>query len=128
MLDGTHGAGCGREPIVKLLGALSAGGQSRRFGSDKALAVIEGKPLLYHVIDALQPQVDTLVMCGRKWPELACLADRPEPDQGPLAGLCAALHPARENDFQAVLTAGCETLLVPQFGRASCREGGCQYL
>src|SRR3546814_9684145 len=55
----------------------------------------------------------TLVMCGRKWPELACLADRPEPDQGPLGGLCAALHHARENDFQAVLTAGCDTLPVP---------------
>src|SRR3546814_6520398 len=52
-------------------------------------------------------------MCGRKWPELACLADRPEPDQGPLGGLCAALHHARENDFQAVLTAGCDTLPVP---------------
>src|SRR3546814_3044307 len=86
ILDGTHGAGCGREPIVKLLGALIAGGQSRRFSSDKALTVIEGKPLLNHVIDALQPQVDTLVMCGRKWPELACLADRTEPDHGPLGG------------------------------------------
>src|SRR3546814_6935480 len=59
ILDGTHGAGCGREPIVKLLGALIAGGQSRRFGSDKALAVIEGKPLLNHVIDALRSEEHT---------------------------------------------------------------------
>src|SRR3546814_4578024 len=73
----------------------------------------EGKPLLNHVIDALQPQVDTLVMCGRKWPELACLAERPELDPGPLGGLCAALQHDRENDFQAVVTAGSDTLPVP---------------
>lgn len=98
---------------MKLLGALIAGGQSRRFGSDKALAPINGRPLLAQVIEALEPQVDEMVMCGRQWPGLISLADRPETDQGPLGGICAALHYAREGGFDAVLTAGCDTLPVP---------------
>ena len=106
---------------MKLLGALIAGGQSRRFGSDKALALIGGKPMLAHVIEALEHQVDEVVMCGREWPGLSSIADRPAADQGPLGGICAALHHAQENGFDAVLTAGCDTLPVPghlasQFG------------
>lgn len=107
---------------MKLLGALIAGGQSRRFGSDKALALIAGRPLLAHVIEGLEQQVDEVVICGREWSGLASLPDRPAPDQGPLGGICAALHHARENGFDAVLTAGCDTLPVPHgltglFGR-----------
>lgn len=98
---------------VKVLGALIAGGLSRRFGSDKALALIDGKPMLAHVIEALEPQVDEVVMCGRDWPGLRGLPDRPAADQGPLGGICAALHYAQENGFDAVLTAGCDTLPVP---------------
>lgn len=98
---------------MRLLGALIAGGQSRRFGSDKALALVGGKPLLAHVIAALEPQVETVVICGRQWPGLTSLSDRPAPDQGPLGGICAALHHARADGFDAVLTAGCDTLPVP---------------
>lgn len=98
---------------MRLLGALIAGGQSRRFGSDKALAPVDGRPLISHIIDALRPQVSELVICGRDWPGFLSLPDRPAPDQGPLGGLCAALHHARQNRFDAVLTAGCDTLPVP---------------
>lgn len=98
---------------MKLLGALIAGGQSRRFGSDKALALIDGRPMLAHVIAALAQQVDAVVICGREWPGLPSIADRPAADQGPLGGICAALHHARDNGFDAVLTAGCDTLPVP---------------
>ena len=98
---------------MRILGAIIAGGQSRRFGSDKALALVDGKPLIAHVIDALEQQVDAVVMCGRQWPGLPSIADRPGSDQGPLGGICAALHHARENGFDAVLTAGCDTLPVP---------------
>ena len=98
---------------MKLLGALIAGGQSRRFGSDKALALIAGRPLLAHVIEGLEQQVDEVVVCGRQWPGLTSLPDRPATDQGPLGGICAALHHARDNGFDAVLTAGCDTLPVP---------------
>lgn len=99
---------------MRLLGAILAGGRSTRFGSDKAAALVGGKPLIEHVAAALAPQVEGLVICGREWPGLASIPDRPEPDQGPLGGLCAALHHARANGFDAVLTAGCDVLPVPR--------------
>ena len=37
------------------VGLVLAGGVSRRFGSEKALAEWEGKPLLVHVLARLQP-------------------------------------------------------------------------
>ncbi|MCJ8159352.1 molybdenum cofactor guanylyltransferase [Sphingomonas sp. LaA6.9] len=98
---------------MKILGAIIAGGQSRRFGSDKAHAEIVGRKLLDHIADALAPQTDALIVCGRDWPDLTSIPDRPAPDQGPLGGLCAALRYAIENGFDAVLTAGCDTLPVP---------------
>lgn len=96
-----------------ILGAIIAGGQSRRFGSDKALAEIGGSPLLDHVAKALAAQTGALIVCGRDWPGLTSIPDRPAPDQGPLGGICAALRYAADNGFDAVLTAGCDTLPVP---------------
>jgi molybdenum cofactor guanylyltransferase len=98
---------------VKLLGALIAGGGSRRFDGDKAAALLNGRALIDHVSDALAPQVDALVVCGRDWPDMATVADRPAPELGPLGGLCGALHYAELHGFDAVLTAGCDVLPVP---------------
>jgi molybdopterin-guanine dinucleotide biosynthesis protein A len=97
----------------KLLGAIIAGGQSRRFGSDKALAEFNGRFLLDHVIAGLAEQTDFLVICGREVPGRTCLADRPEPGLGPLGGLAAALHYAMMRGFDAVLTSACDTPEVP---------------
>jgi molybdenum cofactor guanylyltransferase len=98
---------------VNLLGAIIAGGGSRRFEGDKAAAVLDGKALIEHVRDALSPQVDALIVCGREWPGMTSVVDQPEPDMGPLGGLCAALRYAASNGFDAVLTAGCDVLPVP---------------
>jgi molybdenum cofactor guanylyltransferase len=98
---------------MKLLGAILAGGQSRRFGSDKAQALLQGKALLDHVIDALLPQVDTLVIIGRTWRELATIADHPQAGGGPLFGLCASLRHGAIEGFDKVLTAGCDVLPIP---------------
>jgi molybdenum cofactor guanylyltransferase len=69
--------------------------------------------LIAHVIDGLRPQVRDIVIVGRSWPGIASVADLPEPELGPLGGLCGALHHARESDFDAVLSAPCDTLPVP---------------
>jgi molybdenum cofactor guanylyltransferase len=98
---------------VKLLGAIIAGGGSRRFGGDKAAVLLNGRALIDHVADALAPQVDALVVSGREWPGLKAVADRPAPDLGPLGGLCALLHYAAQHKYEAVLTAGCDVLPVP---------------
>lgn len=43
------------------------GGTSRRFGSDKLLADVNGRPLIGHTIDAIADRVDIcVVVCGRE--------------------------------------------------------------
>ncbi len=96
------------------LGLILAGGQSTRFGSDKAAALYQGRPLIDHVADALRPHVDALAVAGRDWPDLIRIEDAPEPGLGPLGGLLGGLIYADQNGFDAVLTSGCDTLgLMP---------------
>lgn len=98
---------------MKILGAILAGGQSRRFGSDKAEALFQDKALLDHVADALRPQCTELVIAGRQWPGITSIADVPEPGLGPLGGLAGALVYAQQNGFDAVLSCGCDVLGLP---------------
>lgn len=98
---------------MKILGAIIAGGRSRRFGSDKAEAHFRGLRLIDHVIAGMAPQVHSLVLCGRSMRGYPCLSDRPGEGLGPLGGLAAALHYARGRDFDGVLTSACDTPLVP---------------
>ena len=65
-----------------------------------------------HVIDALRPQVDALVVVGRDFPGYDTVADRVA-GEGPLSGLCSALCAARARGFDAVLTSGCDLLDLP---------------
>jgi molybdopterin-guanine dinucleotide biosynthesis protein A len=98
---------------MRLLGAVLAGGASSRFGSDKALALFAGRPLIDHVISALTPQVAALVICGRDYPGFARVDDLPVAGLGPLGGLCGALVHAAEHGFDAVLCAPCDMLGLP---------------
>ena len=98
---------------MKILGAILAGGGSTRFGSDKAAALFAGVPLLDHVIAALSPQVDALVIVGRDWPGHARIDDLPAPGLGPIGGLAGALGHAMLHGFDAVLVAPCDTLGLP---------------
>jgi molybdenum cofactor guanylyltransferase len=100
---------------MRLLGAVLHGGQSRRYGSDKAQALLAGKPLIQHVIERIGPQVSRVVICGGPaHPTLLTLPDQPEAGLGPLAGLLAALDYGAARRFSAVLSAPCDTPLLPQ--------------
>lgn len=97
-----------------ILGAIIAGGASSRFGSDKALALLDGRPLIAHAAGALEPFVETIVVCGREWGGLPSLADQPEPGLGPLGGIAAALlHAEPTGGYSHVLTIGCDMPRVP---------------
>lgn len=98
---------------MPILGAILAGGQSSRFGSDKCELVIGGRRLIDHTIGALEGQVDTLVICGRSESGYLSLADRPETNLGPLGGLNAALRYAADNAFDAVLSAPVDVIPLP---------------
>ncbi|WP_156256300.1 molybdenum cofactor guanylyltransferase [Sandarakinorhabdus oryzae] len=77
-----------------MLGAVLAGGESRRFGSDKALALLDGQTLLARAIERLRV-CDELVVAGRDVPGITSLADWPAPGLGPLGGLAAAMRHLR---------------------------------
>lgn len=97
----------------RILGAVLAGGASRRFGSDKALAPLGAGPMLDHVVTTLAPQVTQLAMCGRDWDDLPTLPDAAPERIGPLAGLEAALRFAAANGFEGVLTVPVDVLPLP---------------
>lgn len=99
-----------------ILGCVLAGGASSRFGADKALHPWRGKPLLAHALEALRPHADALLVAGRAAVpgiDVRFVPDRPAPGLGPLGGLAAALHFAAGNGYDRVLTAGCDTPLIP---------------
>jgi molybdopterin-guanine dinucleotide biosynthesis protein A len=93
------------EPASKgRVGVVLAGGYSTRFGEhEKALAKLDGQPLLFHAVKGVAPAVDTvLVNCRRdQLPKFRSALDSistdivfvcdPEPDRGPAAGLRTAL-------------------------------------
>ena len=90
-------------------GAVLAGGQSRRMGSDKAALLIHGEPLLGRVVRLLRSVTPDVAVIGP--PERAALVpgapifpDR-WPRQGPLGGIATALQ-ALAGD--AVLVVGCD--------------------
>jgi molybdopterin-guanine dinucleotide biosynthesis protein A len=95
------------------LGAIFAGGQARRFGSDKAAAEIDGVALIDRVARQLRPQVDRMIVVGRSWPDLEMVADLPSPGLGPLGALAGALAFAEAADFDDVLTSGCDLPDLP---------------
>lgn len=102
---------------MRRLGAIIAGGKATRFGSDKAAAILNGRPLIEHVADGLRKQVDKIIVCGRAWPGMDGVDDVPFADMGPLGGLNAALVYAQQNGFDAVVTAGCDVVPVPELPR-----------
>lgn len=101
------------EFVANVLGAVLAGGRARRFGSDKAMALLGGKPLLVHAAEALGRHTAAIVLCGRTLDDYHCLPDLPAPDLGPLGGLNAALHHASERGYAGVLCTGCDMPVFP---------------
>lgn len=75
-------------------GVILCGGQSRRFGSDKALFEIEGQPLVQRAADLLEPQCDHLILSSHSTYSIRqphrLVADH-EFDQGPLGGILSVL-------------------------------------
>jgi molybdenum cofactor guanylyltransferase len=97
-----------------ILGCVLAGGQSTRFGSDKALAELDGHSLLARAVDLLAGWCDHVVVVGRETAPAPTLPDWPRPGMGPLAGIAAALHHAADEGYDAVLTVGVDSPGLPE--------------
>jgi molybdenum cofactor guanylyltransferase len=102
----------GREAV---LAVILVGGASRRYGHDKALAMLGGTPLLQWVVDRVRPQVGELAISGDPKPGfiLPVIADE-QPNAGPLAALCSILAWAERKGFPLVMTLSCDTPFVPR--------------
>jgi molybdenum cofactor guanylyltransferase len=96
-----------------ILGCVLAGGQSSRFGSDKALAELHGHSLLAIAVDLLTGWCERVVVVGRETAPAPTLPDWPHANMGPLAGIAAALHLARDEGYSAVLTCGVDSPGLP---------------
>ena len=95
------------------LGAVLAGGQSSRFGSDKALAVLDGQTLLTRAVDALAQWCDAVVVVGRDEAPAPTLPDWPRAQMGPLGGIAAALRHGAMTGHAEVLTTGVDSVGLP---------------
>ena len=82
------------EPTVT--GLVLAGGRSSRFGRNKLAEPIDGRPLLWHAIDAVRPLVDEVLVVAAPDsepilpPDVRIVRDRVA-FEGPLTGLLAGL-------------------------------------
>jgi molybdopterin-guanine dinucleotide biosynthesis protein A len=97
-------------------GVILAGGRGRRLGGyDKGLVMVQGRPLIEHVIAALAPHVSEIVINANRnialyerygYPVIAdVLPDYP----GPLAGMLTGLHHVRGD----IVVVPCDALSLP---------------
>lgn len=104
-------------PTTTITAVILAGGIGRRMGGqDKGLVELDGRPLIEHIIDALKPQVMTiLINANRNQYRYASygypvITDTLANYQGPLAGFAAGLAAA---DTPHILTVPCDGPLLP---------------
>ena len=94
------------------LGAILAGGASRRFGSLKALAAVGGRTIGERVREALGEAVGRVVLVANEPERYAGLdlPSRPDarPGMGPVAGIETALRWAEEEGRPGALVAACD--------------------
>lgn len=104
-------------------GLVIAGGRARRFGGDKALALLGGQPLLAHAQARLSRHCGRIAVNAPQDSAGAALAadlglpvlnDPPGMADGPLAGVLAGLLWARARGADVLLTLPCDTPLVPE--------------
>lgn len=97
-----------------ILGVVLAGGLSRRFGSDKALAMLGGHTLIARAVDALAQWCQHVVVAGRDTAPVPVVPDWPRAGMGPLGGLAAALRYAQAAGYDTVLSCGVDTGVFPR--------------
>jgi molybdenum cofactor guanylyltransferase len=103
--------------VTGITGLILAGGLGRRMGGiDKGLTLLDGKPLVTHVIERLAPQVGSLLINANRHVAdyeaygYPVLVDRIEGFVGPLAGLHAGLNACTT---PLLVSAPCDSPFLP---------------
>lgn len=99
-------------------GLILAGGLARRMGGiDKGLVILEGRPMISYIIDALKPQVNSIIInANRNISDYQAygypvVSDDISDYQGPLAGMASGLKYC-ETDF--IATVPCDGPLLSE--------------
>lgn len=100
-----------------ITGLILAGGQARRMGgADKGLITLKGRPMISYIIDALRPQVETILINANRnissYEEhgYPVIQDDIENFQGPLAGMVSGLRLCQS---EYIATVPCDGPLLP---------------
>ena len=105
---------------MKIAGLILAGGQAQRMGGvDKGLQLLNGKPLVQHVIERVAPQVDELWLCANRHLDAYQSLGYPVfSDEvvfqgvGPLAGIASFAEHIHEA-FTHIQICPCDTPFLP---------------
>lgn len=94
--------------------ALQAGGMSRRMGRDKARVLLDGRPLITHVLERAAPLGDEVLVTTNEPQAYAFLGGvRLVPDEQPGAGALAGLRTAlRAASHERLLVLACDLPFV----------------
>lgn len=101
-------------PIVVL-----AGGQSRRFGREKAFACLNGVPIIELLLERLKRQTNgpIAINCSPEsqlfHSNCTIVEDHLGPELGPLAGFHASMCWANDLGYEHVITAPVDTPIIP---------------
>lgn len=105
---------------MKIIGAIIAGGRSSRMGGrEKAFLELASKPVILHVIEQFEPQVDQLVINANgdatRFSEfgLDVIPDVQTSLTTPLAGLHAALKFTKNVEADVLVTVPSDTPFLP---------------
>lgn len=86
-------------------------------GADKATVLLAGRPLIAHVLERLEPQVERVLISANGDPArfagLGCPVVADTQPQGPLSGVLAALSAARELGATHVVSTPVDTPFLP---------------
>jgi len=105
-----------------ILGAILAGGQSKRMGKDKLFLELNNKKLIEHTIDKVKKYLKTVIIITNQDNEffsknnLTTVKDCVEGQLGPLVGILTAMKWAKENLNKCswIATFPCDTPFFPE--------------
>lgn len=96
-------------------GIILAGGRNKRMGSNKALTLLNGKPLIEWVLNAMREVTDNVIISvgteDFQYENLAKVQDE-YPDKGPAGGIYSALK-VSETDLNLVISCDMPFISVP---------------
>lgn len=99
--------------IANTAGVILAGGQSSRFGSNKALALVDGKPMISHAMEVFENLFPEHLLITNSPEEYSFTGWETSPDvypgAGPLAGIHAALIRVK---CEKIFVVGCDMPFV----------------